>query len=413
MNDQRASSLPARVESSWRRHVRVARRWFLRLALAAGVAGVAYWLLPVSRILAESDWRLERVAAIPIPAASAEQACLSPDGRWLAVTSPDDCKLVVMGVDESYGVNLRSQVRLPGRPNAVTFLPTARAVLIAMSPNSDGPAYGWVEARDLDGRPVGSPISTGVRTDDVAIDPAGRFAVVICSGEYKPSGKTGDRGQPRLLVIDLRSSAHGMSVAGELEFMLKHQSPESVTVSNDGRWAALSMQRRSELALVNLADPAHPVLARNFTLNGDDHPDGLAFADDERLISADERSGSLSIIELTGRRRQLARCRLPTIWGRAPKPEEVAVVEIAARSVAVVTLARRGEVAVLDVTSQTTPRLVGLLAVRISWNPFAKSKPEGIATCAARQLIAVSDEDAAEVVLYRYKSTISRSFAAN
>jgi sugar lactone lactonase YvrE len=382
-------------------------RLTLRLGALIGFAWATVhtlqWLAPRARVLDTENWRLQRVAVLRTGTASAEQSSISPNGRWLAVASPDDQMLVVYEIDDLTEPRQRSRVRLPGRPNALAFTSDGRTILLAMSPAADGPALGWIEARDVDGRRSGEAVTTGVRTDDVAVDAGGRFALAICGGKYKAPGKNGDPRQPRLLVIDLRAGVEHMTVRAELEFMLKNQSPESVAISPDGRWAAVSMQRRSEVALIDLQDCAQPRIVRNFLLQPDDHPDGLAFdPSNRRLLTANEHSGSLSLVDLQGRRRGAVRCDLPKAHGRAAKAEEVAAIECHGRQLAVVTLARSSAIAVVDITAGDAPRWVGNLPVHISWRPFSRSKPEGLAVCPSRGLFAVSDEDAAEVVLFRY-----------
>ena len=261
------------------------------VAVLVVLAGAAAFALNASRTfeVVTGPYRITEVARVATGHQRAERLTFADGGKLLAATCPRYGRVMLYRVTGSNGLGLVRDIELEGRP--VALAATSDRLFVLVRPGNDARHVeeGWWETFDLQGRPIGSKIRSGLYPDDLAITPDGRHALVLTSGR----GEGGDhRPMPSLSVYDLEGPGPPR-VVGSLAFDRPGDDPSRLALSGDGTRAAVSLQGSNAIAWIDLSDLDKPALLARAIWSKTSSPDALRFDHLGGLLAVDEADESL------------------------------------------------------------------------------------------------------------------------
>lgn len=199
----------------------------------------------------------EEVARIGTGHQRAGDLIFTADGERLVVACPRYQRLLFYRVLEAGGLKVAQDVRLDGRP--VALAEHDDLVYALQRPHGDARHLeeAFWETFDADGGRVGSKVRVGWDADDLAIDPTGRTALVLTSGNAEGEE---NRPAPALETFDLGSIESPPRRLGRLEFDGPGDDPVRLILSEWGGHAAVVLDGSMVVAAVDVRDPSRPSL---------------------------------------------------------------------------------------------------------------------------------------------------------
>lgn len=439
-------------------------------ALASALTLATAFAAPTPALAAPSAGRFAMVHHLPVDGV-AEIITATPDGRTLLFTSADAGALGLVDIsDPARPVLLpRVDVRLGGvgEPTSVAVTPDGRHAVVALRMNDDvaNARRGFLRIYDVRNpqavRHV-KDVSVGIGPDSLALAGSGKTLRAIVAIEDEETDAKGDatldgRRPGRIDVVGLQDLYGGTSSglqSIELVDALKalpgaiypqDPQPEFVSISPDGRIAAVTLQENNAVALVDLSHPRQARLLRvlpagtverrgnadlqrdkeiNFkdSFSGRREPDAVTWVSNEVFALANEGDGKKGADNSLpgGRGFTLMNTRGAVVYETGERTEQHAARfghypdhRSAAKGVEIegVTSARFGGrphllvgsergsfLAVYEVSNPKQPRFVQLLPTGLS--------PEGITTVTRRadgqQLAVAANEGDGSINLYRF-----------
>ena len=318
--------------------------------------------------------RIVEVARLATGHQRADRLAFVDGGKLLAITCPRYMRVVLARVGMS-SLDLVRDIKLEGRPVAVAA--TSGRFLVLQRPHGDARHLeeAWWEAFDLTGDPIGGKVRVGWDPDDVAISEDGRFAYVLTSGHAE--GET-NRPDPALTCYDLR--ANPPQQVGRIVFDHPRDDPERFKLLGDGR-AAVSLRGSNDLAMIDLNHPTSPRIVERMAMPSPCVPDSIAVDEGGRLMVGDPEASAY------WRQGSAGFERVEVGGGVADLVD--------AGGLIVATLPRGSGLSVLSASTHET---IGTFSIRGAAN-LATTRPLGLAWCAERRLLAVSNRAGGSVHL--------------
>ena len=348
----------------------------LVLLLIAITAGTGLALNAARRpVLLAGGKRISEVARLATGHQRAERLAFLDGGHRLAITCPRYMRVVLARVTDSPTLEVLRDIKLEGRPVAVTAAKDRFYVLQRPHGDARHLEEAWWETFDFDGQPIGSRVRIGWDPDDMAISANEKYAFVLTSGLAE--GET-NRPLPALICFDL--TANPPKAIGHASFDVAKDDPERLILQADGR-AAVTLRGSNAVVQLDLSDPAAPKILKRVDAPKPLVPDTIALTNDghwligdpeaqaywrqsgDSLIQVDVDGGVADLIEADG-----------LIFATLPKASGLAVLSADAHA------------------------SLGYLPLRGTAN-LATTRPLGIAYSPERKLIAVSNRAGGSVHL--------------
>ncbi|MGK7926315.1 MAG: esterase-like activity of phytase family protein [Spirulina sp.] len=380
-----------------------------------------------------------------IDGAVAEIISATPNGNTLVYTNAGDGTIGLLDIRNPRDPRPINTLDLSsiGEPTAVAVTPNGRYALVTvldLTESISNQRPGTLVFIDIPRQEIAALVPLlGIGPDNLAITPDGKKAIIAIEDEEDEDNLPGQRpGSVNFVTIDYdepeRSKVNNVELdLSEVEGVnyASDPQPEYVTISQDGRTAAISLQENNAIAILDVArekvtrifsagtslnDRADIVKEDNIDfsqpLEGRREPDSIAMTADGRyIITANEGDTDLdrfgdgiwsggrgwSIFDLRGnviydsgdRLEELAILRGQYPEGRSENRgieiEGAAVAEYGDREYAFIASERGSFLAIYDITNIGSPDLVSFL-------PTGKA-PEGVLPLPQRNLVLTANED--------------------
>ncbi len=179
-------------------------------------------------------------------------------GNRLAIGCPRYNYLLLYDVKSKDEVQLLREISLDGRPYAIKETPDG-SILVLQRPVGDAHHLeeGYYQEIESDGQAIGDKVRVGWDPDDCALSTDGRFLYVLVSGNAE-----GEEGKPppSLVVIDRLSPSGTPKISAQLFFENPDDDPETITLSSNGEFAAVTLYRSEAIVGIDLIDPNAPLV---------------------------------------------------------------------------------------------------------------------------------------------------------
>jgi glycerol-3-phosphate acyltransferase PlsY len=328
------------------------------LATVSGLAaGVYVYLEQATRpdVLKVGRHTLTEVARAATGHQRAERVAFANGGKLLVVSCPRYHHVVFYRITEGERLETHRDLELAGKPVAVW--PTRDRLFVLSRPPGDQRHVepGWWEAFDFDGHPIGDRVRVGFYPDDMAVSPDGRHAYVLTSGRAEGEA---NRAAPALDVFEIPEGREVPRSVGQLTFNVAGDDPERLALSVSGKAAAVTLLGSNMVAAIDLFNPREPKLVGRSELPKLELPYPSRFEEDRIVMPV--ASGSEGVlIPLAG----VGECVAATL--------------------------PRGSGLELHYPSRR--RSLGTLTLRGGTVGLSKIRPLGLAYCADRGLLAVTN----------------------
>lgn len=184
---------------------------------------------------------------------TAEIAAYMPEAQRLFVVGEGDV-LEIVKIDDQGKLEKESEFNLEGEATSVTVFDNFVAVSLLSKPAH---AEGFVEILKFEGSAL-SKVATykiGHHPDMITFTPDGKRLLVACEGEPSEDGKVDPKGSVAILELGSDFAKSGTNLAPKisiLEFDDASVEPEYISVSEDSKYAWVSLQENNALARVDI-----------------------------------------------------------------------------------------------------------------------------------------------------------------
>lgn len=221
------------------------------LILAAGWAALAFSTRPSSVIVPGGSWRVR--TRVQTGHQRAEAVTFLDGGKRLAVACPRYDRVVIFEIDADLGMRTVADIKTRGKPMALAEYDGQLYVLQRPSGDARHLESAFWQRYSSTGEPIGRAFDVGYDADDFAIDPVGKRAIVLLSGNAE--GET-NRPDSSLAGVDL-STPDAPRMAWSLPLNLGADDPTRLTMSAHATHAAV-LTHDGTLVGIDLSDPKAP-----------------------------------------------------------------------------------------------------------------------------------------------------------
>ncbi len=231
--------------------------WSVRVVFA-----VAFAVLMSVEVFAQGVAKSQNVHIEPffVPVSSvnlktAEIAAYMPAAQRLFVVGEGDV-LEIVKIDDQGKVEKESDFTLEGEATSVTVYDNLVAVSLLAKPAH---AEGFVEVLKFEGSALTlnkvATFKVGHHPDMVTFTPDGKRLLVACEGEPSEDGKVDPKGSVAILELGSDFAKSGTNFAPKisiLEFDDASVEPEYISVSEDSKYAWVSLQENNAMARIDV-----------------------------------------------------------------------------------------------------------------------------------------------------------------